>query len=97
MSSTLGAPLGGTTRGGHQGVESCSVFLDHAAELRRWWRNLFSVDGGGGVGLTQRARDHLRAGTTATENVRNGKCAQGQLSKSMLRNPCDLSSQVLLG
>ena len=35
-------------------------FLDHAAELRRRWRNLLSVDGGGGVGLTQRARDLLR-------------------------------------
>src|SRR5271165_3059002 len=27
MSSTLGAPLGGTTRGGHQGVESLAASL----------------------------------------------------------------------
>src|SRR5271170_2610031 len=27
MRSTLGAPLGGTTRGGHQGVESLAVSL----------------------------------------------------------------------
>src|SRR5580700_6296212 len=27
MSSTLGAPLGGTTRGGHQGVESFALSL----------------------------------------------------------------------
>src|ERR1700734_3094532 len=27
MSSTLGAPLGGTTRGGHQGVESLALSL----------------------------------------------------------------------
>src|SRR5277367_3304670 len=27
MSSTLGAPLGGTTRGGHQGFESAAVSL----------------------------------------------------------------------
>ena len=35
-------------------------FLDYAAEFRRRWRKLLSVDGGRGVGLTQRARDLLR-------------------------------------
>ena len=49
ISSTLGAPLGGTTVGGQHGLESGGAEVDHAAELRRrgreissrqwsWWR-----------------------------------------------------------
>ena len=59
ISSTFGAPLGGTTRGGQYGLESLALFLDHAAERQRRRRELFAVDRDGGAGRTRRAGDLL--------------------------------------
>ena len=50
MSSTLGAPFGGTMRGGHQGFEVRSLFVDHTAEFRNGGWNLFSGNCRGGAG-----------------------------------------------
>ncbi len=44
MSRTLGAPLGGTTRGAHHGFRLQGIVLDHAAEFRVGRRELFAVD-----------------------------------------------------
>ena len=54
-------------------------FLDHATEFWRRWRDLLSVDSGGGVGLTQCARHLLRgSGPRAGEKTRDGKRSQRQ-------------------
>jgi len=39
----LGAPFGGKMRGGHDGLESKALSLDHAAERHRWRWDLFAV------------------------------------------------------
>ena len=59
MSSTLGAFLGGTTRGAHQALDCSGVVLDHAAEFRVGRRKLLAVDRRGGAGRTGCAVDLL--------------------------------------
>ena len=43
MSSTLGAPFGGTTRGAHHGVRLRGLLLDHPAEFRIGRRELLAA------------------------------------------------------
>ena len=55
----LGAPLGGTTRGGQYGLESLAAFFDYAAERQRRRWELFPVKRHGGAGRTRYAGDLL--------------------------------------
>ena len=72
MSNTLGAPFGGTTRGGHHGVRLRGLLLDHPAELRSRRRKLFSVDRGGGLGRTWDTCDLLSQCRDATKGEKTG-------------------------
>ena len=55
MSSTLGAPFGGTTRGGHHGVDSEAFSLITPPNFGSGRRKLFAIERGGGTGFTERA------------------------------------------
>ena len=73
MSRTLGAPFGGTTRGGHQGVELGRFIFDHPAEIRRGRRKLFPVNRGGGTRRTWDTRDLLSQCRDATKGDKNSR------------------------
>jgi len=59
MSSTLGAPFGGTTRGAHQAVDSEAFSLITPPNAGSGGGSLFPVDGRGGGGRARDARDLL--------------------------------------
>ena len=71
MSSTLGAPFGGTTRGAHQAVDSeaFSLITPPNAGSGRW--KLLSVDSGGGAGRTWDTRDLLSQCRDATKGEKS--------------------------
>ena len=60
MSRTLGAPFGGTIRGGHQGVESLALSLITPPNFGGGGGSCFLVDGGRRAGRAQLACDLLR-------------------------------------
>ncbi len=69
ISRMLGASLGGTTVGGHQGVDCKRVILDHPAELRRGRRQLVAADGGVGAGRAQLAVDLRKSSVSITDEA----------------------------
>jgi hypothetical protein len=77
MSSTLGAPLGGTIRGAHHGVDS------EARSLRR--RKLLSVDCGGRGGRAQNTVDLLRKSRSCGKQraEHQSRCAGGQFAAQL--------------
>src|ERR1035438_8109591 len=92
MRSTLGAPLGGTTRGGHQGVESLAVSLITPPNF----------GGGGGICfplmvVVASAWPNVPVTTCAWEAVPPGKkLAAANAPKVSLRNPAPKSILSLL-
>ena len=65
ISSTLGAPLGGTTVGGHHGLEFLASEVDHAAELRWRVRKILPSMVVVALGRARRAGDLLGRGRKA--------------------------------
>ena len=68
MSSTLGAPFGGTTRGGHQGFDSEALSLITPPNSDRRRGKLFSVDRNGGARRARNAGDLLSQCRDATDS-----------------------------
>ena len=87
MSSTLGAPFGGTTRGGHQAFYSEAPLLNHAAECRIGRRKLFSGNRGRGNGRAWDTSDLLSQCRDATkgEKARGRKHAATEFHGGKLR------------
>jgi hypothetical protein len=72
ISKTFGAPFGGTTRGGHHGVDSEAFSLITPPN--------FGSAGGDrrrSLGRTRNARDLLSRYRNATEGEKNRPCKQG--------------------
>ena len=73
MSNTLGAPFGGTTRGGPPGFDSDAFSLITPPNCGGWRRKLLSVDRGRGAGRTWDTCDLLSQcrDTTKGEKTRS--------------------------
>ena len=70
MSSTLGAPFGGTTRGGHHGFDSVAFSLITPPNFGSGGGSCLPSDGGGRAGRAQLAGDLLRLNGASCCNKR---------------------------